>query len=77
MKFQNIWAVMVGVLFLIGGLIELRNDFFSLQPVYGWIHIFTAIILFTSIIFDFARRANAQFGVAYCILGFLGLFGFI
>ena len=75
MKLQNWWATLMGALFLVGGLLELRSDFLSFNPPYAWIHIVTGAIFVGAVFKDRARKINDHLGIAYIFVGVFGLFG--
>lgn len=77
MKFQNVWAMLMGTLFIVGGLLELRSDLLSFSPAYGWIHIATGVIFIIAIFRNCARRVNDHVGIAYLFVGTFGLFGLV
>ena len=75
MNLQNIWAGIIGIIFLAIGVVGLVPETFPIAPIHDWIHIISGLILLGAVWKGLARQVNLWFGIIYGAIGVLGFFG--
>jgi len=77
MNLQKTWALIIGGIFLLIGVVGLFTNAFPIPTTHDGIHIISGLIFIWAALKGPTKKVNQWFGVTYVLIGILGFAGLI